>query len=483
MKRVLASISFLLVVVFLLAGERAAGQELAPGANPQQAPVSTAFTYQGQLKQNGSLVNGNCDLRFSLWDDPSAGAQIGSIQTVANQTISDGLFTVQLNGNNEFTSDAFSGEARWLKIEVRCPAGSGSYTPLSPRQPVTAVPYALGLRLPLSASGSYAGAVLSIFNTTTGAFGDGLFAQTESSSDTGVTGYASASSGANTGVKGQSNSNSGTGVYGVTISSSGNTYGVWGESLSSSGTGVRAGATNGGVAVWALSNGSGITRPTLHVENTNASGISIFAEQNSNDAVLVVTNEGAGDLIRAFGTAGGANLRFRVTQNGDVYADEGFHCGNDVNDGNGSGDLSETEIDPCLQDNAPADFAEMLPATAGLAPGDVLVIGPDGRLALSSEAYQTSVVGVYSTRPSYLGNSRFADEDGYAPLAIAGVVPVKVSAENGPIQPGDMLATAGTPGHAMRCEGVELCFGRTIGKALAGWEGGTGVILVLVILQ
>jgi hypothetical protein len=41
---------------------------------------------------------------------------------------------------------SFSGEARWLQIAVRCPAGSGTYTTLAPRQALTATPYALSLR-------------------------------------------------------------------------------------------------------------------------------------------------------------------------------------------------------------------------------------------------------------------------------------------------------------------------------------------------
>ena len=64
-----------------------------------------------------------------------------------------------------------------------------------------------------------------------------------------------------------------------------------------------------------------------------------------------------------------------------------------------------------------------------------------------------------------------------------GVVPVKASAENGPIQIGDLLVSASLPGHAMRCEGIEACFGRTIGKALEPLDEDTGVIMMLVMLQ
>ena len=44
-----------------------------------------------------------------------------------------------------FGSDIFTGDTRWLEIGVRPGAGSGGdpYTPLSPRQLLTAAPYAL----------------------------------------------------------------------------------------------------------------------------------------------------------------------------------------------------------------------------------------------------------------------------------------------------------------------------------------------------
>jgi len=106
-----------------------------------QALMGTAFTYQGQLRKDGNPVNGTCDFQFSLWDAATGGAQIGSTQTKTGVNVSNGFFTVQLN----FGAGAFQGDARWLQIAVCCPAGSGSYTTLSPRQPLTPAPYALAL--------------------------------------------------------------------------------------------------------------------------------------------------------------------------------------------------------------------------------------------------------------------------------------------------------------------------------------------------
>jgi hypothetical protein len=82
-----------------------------------------------------------------------------------------------------------------------------------------------------------------------------------------------------------------------------------------------------------------------------------------------------------------------------------------------------------------------------------------------------------------VGGGQYLDNPDYAPLAVVGVVPLKVSTKNGIINPGDLLTTSSTPGHAMRCEGFENCFGNTIGKALEGFDGNTGIIRMLVVLQ
>jgi hypothetical protein len=137
-----------------------------------------------------------------------------------------------------------------------------------------------------------------------------------------------------------------------------------------------------------------------------------------------------------------------------------------------------------------ADFAEMLPARPGLEPGDVLAIGPDGQLTLTTTPYQKSVAGVYSTKPGLLGGVTDGEStDGKVPLAVAGVVPVKVTDEGGPIVPGDALTSSSTPGHAMKAStvrvgGIELLPSAVvIGKAIQPFASGTGVVQALVVLQ
>lgn len=113
-------------------------------------PLGRGFTYQGQLQQAGVPVEGTVALRFSLWDaagagsPPSGGTQIGVTQTIANVTVTAGIFSVVLNSVGEFSSDAFNGDARWLQVEVCADSTCASTTVLGPRQPLTGAPYALG---------------------------------------------------------------------------------------------------------------------------------------------------------------------------------------------------------------------------------------------------------------------------------------------------------------------------------------------------
>jgi hypothetical protein len=64
-----------------------------------------------------------------------------------------------------------------------------------------------------------------------------------------------------------------------------------------------------------------------------------------------------------------------------------------------------------------------------------------------------------------------------------GIVPCKVSTENGPIMTGDLLVTSSTPGHAMKGTDRSRMLGAVVGKALEPLQKRSGVIQVLVTLQ
>src|SRR5947209_4723934 len=98
----------------------------------------SSFTYQGRLTDGGAAANGIYDLQFVLFDSASSGAQIGSTQTLNSVLVSAGVFSVTL----DFGANSFNGANRFLEISAR-PSGAGSFTLLTPRQQVTATPYAI----------------------------------------------------------------------------------------------------------------------------------------------------------------------------------------------------------------------------------------------------------------------------------------------------------------------------------------------------
>lgn len=103
------------------------------------ASLGSAFTYQGELEDDGKPANGTYDFSFRLLDgpDPGTASQVGSPVEVSDVIVSDGVFMIEL----DFGASPFAGEARWLEISVA--KDGDSFTVLSPTQPLTAVPYAL----------------------------------------------------------------------------------------------------------------------------------------------------------------------------------------------------------------------------------------------------------------------------------------------------------------------------------------------------
>lgn len=119
-------------------------------------------------------------------------------------------------------------------------------------------------------------------------------------------------------------------------------------------------------------------------------------------------------------------------------------------------------------------------------PGDVLVISAEaeGKVKRSSEPYATNVSGIYATKPGVVGKREsLAKVTDDIPMAMVGIVPTKVSAENGAIHPGDLLVTSSREGYAMKGTDRGKMLGAVIGKAMASLGAGTGTIEVLVTLQ
>lgn len=140
-----------------------ASRTTAPGAIGPLAATTRAFTYQGRLTNGGVPANGAYDFTFILYNASVGGSQAGPIVTRNDVPVANGLFSVTLD-----FGDIFNGEQYYLDISVRPGASSGSYTPLPPRQPLTAAPYTSGLVLPLDAQTSTSGSAFVIDNNGSG---------------------------------------------------------------------------------------------------------------------------------------------------------------------------------------------------------------------------------------------------------------------------------------------------------------------------
>jgi hypothetical protein len=151
---------------------------------------------------------------------------------------------------------------------------------------------------------------------------------------------------------------------------------------------------------------------------------------------------------------------FRVEPSGTVLADGSFYS-------------------PALHVGA-ADVAEWVHVTEPVQPGDVLELDPTqpGSYRVARGLATTLVAGVVSTQPGMvLGGP---EPRGGALLALSGIVPVKVTNEGGSILPGDLLVSSSTPGCAMRWDATQSPSCSFIGKALGGFDGEYGTVLILL---
>lgn len=102
---------------------------------------TSVITYQGKLTEVGAPSNGLFDLTFKLFTTPSEGTP--NVTVIAEDVpVTAGIFTVNLN----FGTLAFSGNPPpdyFIEIAVRPGTSTGTFTTLSPRQPLTSSPYSI----------------------------------------------------------------------------------------------------------------------------------------------------------------------------------------------------------------------------------------------------------------------------------------------------------------------------------------------------
>jgi hypothetical protein len=120
--------------------------------------------------------------------------------------------------------------------------------------------------------------------------------------------------------------------------------------------------------------------------------------------------------------------------------------------------------------------------------GAVMVIDEEnpGHLKVSTRAYDCHVAGVISGANGVNPGIQMRQQgllEGGKNVALTGRVYVLADAKNGAINPGDLLTTSYSPGHAMRVTDHSRAQGAILGKAMSELKQGKGMVLLLVSLQ
>ncbi len=433
----------------------------------------TEFTYQGELKQNGSPANGSFNMSFSLWDAIVGGSQIDSNNVFNSVLVVDGKFSVEL----DFGAESFDNSDRWLNIVV-------NGNTLSPRQPITRAPLAIQTR-----------GVFVDQNEEVGLGTTNPSARLDVVSDTADNGNNTARFSAP--VLGPNTSHVHYGLLGdwfirsaaddgkIVMQDTGGIVGI-GTNNPGDSTKLTVSAPTEEKALLALSLDP--VQPTIQSLNVGGGG-AIWAD-GSSDASL-----SGGGLILA-GNEGGANMAIDhneiMARNNRAAATLLLNReGGDVAVGSASGGTSTLSA-PVIQITGGADFSEMFDVGGDLEPqaGMVVVIDPEnpGRLIPSIIANDRRVAGIISGAGGVATGLTMGHDgtiaDGKYPIALSGRVYCLVDATGGAIKPGDMLTTSATPGHAMKALDLAATRGAVIGKAMTSLaKGETGLVLVLVNLQ
>lgn len=461
------------------------------------AEVASKISYQGYLTDSeGNPVDGDATMAFVIFDAAEGGTPLW--EHVQPVTVSGGLFSVELG----VPHDIFNGQGLWLHVEV-------NEQVLEPRQELLPGPYALSLKPGAKIMASINnGPVVEVENTDSGSFGGYALVCKNASNWVWRPAIYGENTGASAGVYGRSDGWHAT--VGYQGGSNPEHAGVWGRNTGA-GPGVLGDATTGVGGYFTSSSGYG-----LIVEKGNVGIGTTTPEQILHVKGISKFELPTGSL--SFSTPGGWPGIIAYSQNGDrrdiIIWDQGMSLetsdsssppppGNGItilNNGNvGVGttgpaqklDVRGTTKTEVLQITGGSDIAEPfdIEATDVVEAGMVLAIDSEnpGKLRIAEKAYDRCVAGIVSgaggIQPGMLMGQSGSLADGEYPVALTGRVYCWADASNGAIEPGDLLTTSDTPGHAMKVTDYAKAQGAIIGKAMSGLEDGKGLVLVLVTLQ
>ncbi len=247
--------------------------------------------------------------------------------------------------------------------------------------------------------------------------------------------------------------------------------------------------------------GIGTTDPSAKLDVDGTTGTGILGKgyhgvrgEGSTTGVYGIANDDSGANFGVVAIAGSTSSNGAKALQSQVYRQgTGLYWSGHFSDVYSGGTYNGLYAD--LRTGDSIDIAEyILDTDDNTEPGDVVVADPNNYESIikSSKPYDTTVLGVISTKPHMvMGMELVMDEEtgemyenvNAAQLSLAGRVPVKVTDENGPVKIGDLLTTSSKPGYAMRCDDKLKCIGTILGKALEPHESGDGKIIALITLQ
>lgn len=470
-----------------------------------EAVVNDAISYQGRLTDpGGTPLDGSYTMRFRLYTASSGGTLLwdSGAQVVA---VSGGLFKVDLGVD----PGDFNGQALWMQLTV-------SGQTLSPRQEILPAPYALSLRPGADISGeppAWSEGVLDVEMTGSWPAGRSIAGLAPS---TGTAIYADA--------------NGGTGLY----AHSEGAYGVWGSSTASWG------------GYFTSDSGYGIrvdTSGTSHYDHgayiTSQGGYGVYAQSAENMAVRGEAGDVSG-MVQPMGPVGVAGIGVSKGVFGSSKSGYGVYAYSDSSYGvwaqsntyrgvTGRTYRADDNYGVFTTDNLYSKNYHLAGAImqvvqnggdAALEPGDVVVFsgmgapvaageGPVPQVAATMDANSTAVAGVVYSRFNTAAvdpatdypDARGANADievtpegpvapgDYLLLVVQGPAQVKAGALAGAVVPGDLLATGGEAGVAVKAADVAIngvtmaAPGTVFGKALEPLKDGQALIYVYVTLQ
>jgi hypothetical protein len=243
--------------------------------------------------------------------------------------------------------------------------------------------------------------------------------------------------------------------------------------------------------------------------NQNGTGAGVFGESKGRGAGVAGVNKAAQGAAGVVGESESREGIFGVSRSSTTAAVAGIA---ENQNGTGAGVFGES------RGKGPGVFGRSVNGLAGLFEGNVTVTGDiflanqdiaeefavsdadaePGTVLVAADAdagteachteYDTRVIGVVAGAGTFkpaivLGKQANVGRYLRVPVTILGKAFCKADASERPIQIGDVVTTARTPGHLISAEPSKLVPGAMFGKALAPLASGRGLIPVLVLLR